>query len=137
MNNKSKLLASLAKLFIGIDITPENLADNEVACAESVSKILHLIDSNFPEGILSTADLKNKLAKSKLFVAITKPEIGCVVVDPRTKTVNGHTGIYITDSKIVSNDSSSGKMMQNYTTTTWEKTFVKGRGLTTYYFKFK
>lgn len=131
---KSKLLADITRCFIGIDVTPENLALNEVACAESVSKILHLI-MDFPEGILSTANLFNTLNKSKLFRQTTTPIAGCIVVSPRTSDVNGHTGIFIDNVNIVSNDSRTGKMKQNYTWTTWQKTFVRGRNLKVYLFE--
>ena len=134
--NKTIALINLTRSLVGIDVTPENLASNDVACAESVSKILHLL-LGFPLGILSTADLKKELVRSKLFIEVKEPKAGCVVVSPRTKSIVGHTGIYITDKDIVSNDSKSGRMEKNYTTASWKKTFEKGRKLSTFYYILK
>ena len=134
--NKTLALINLTKSLVGIDVTPENLADNEVACAESVSKILHLL-LNFPVGILSTLELKKELDKSKLFEQVDKPKAGCIVISPRTKTTTGHCEIYITDNKTAGNNSKTGKIEQNYTTASWKKTFEVGRGLLTFYYKLK
>jgi len=137
MNQKTRLLISVAKAFIGIDITPEDKVVDEFACSDQLSKLLHLCFSEFPEGIASTEVLNKELKKSKLFKETKEPKAGCVVVSPRTVAKNGHTGVLITDTMIVSNSSINGRLEQNYTLASWIKIFEKGRGLKTYFYEIK
>lgn len=120
--------------WIGEDASPKNLAPQELSCAEGVSNILHEVYPDFPEGILSTSILFTKLKESKYFKGILEPIKGCVVVSPRTSTTAGHTGIYMTDNVIASNDSRDGLFKENYTRSSWRREMVEKRKLKTFLF---
>ena len=134
--NTEVLLEALPK-WIGTDLSPDNVADKSVACAEGMSVGLHSLFPSFPKGVVSTKNLKKALDLSPLFKPTLTPKAGAIVVSPRTETVNGHCGFFITDERIVSNDSKSGLMQDNYSWASWIKTFKDGRGLRTFLFELK
>lgn len=119
---------------LGKDASPKNLAPKEVACAESVSNILHSIFPDFPENIVGTDALFAELKRSSHFVGVLNPKEGTIVVSPRTPMINGHTGIYTHSNTIASNDSHDGLFKENYTRESWRRTFIAGRGLKGYLF---
>lgn len=126
---KQKRLLQAVKSWIGKDASPENRAPQELSCAEGVSRILHNLFPSFPKGIVSSKELDNELARSTLFRRTSFPKSATVIVSPRTAQMNGHAGFTIEDDKIVSNDSKTGLMAQNYTISSWIKKFKEGRGL--------
>jgi hypothetical protein len=128
-------LAAAAASWLGKDASPKNLAPQEVSCAEGVSNIAHSVYPDFPAEILSTADLEVELQKSTRFTPVLTPQKGCVIVSPRTPTINGHTGIFISDTEIASNSSATGKFEKNYTFEDWVKMFKVGRGLHVYLYR--
>jgi hypothetical protein len=116
--------------WIGRDASPLNLAPQELACAESICTVIaSSIIPGFPRDITSTATLATFLDGSKHFQRITFPKPGCIIISPRTGTVNGHAGIFLTDKRIASNDSKRGTFEDNYTFDSWISSFKKGRGL--------
>lgn len=126
-------LCRIAKSYLGKDVS--YLIDNEVACAEVASKIINNLFSDFPDKILGTDALKKELDKSRRFTQVLQPEIGCVVISPRTATVNGHVGFFILNENIASNDSLTGTFQINYTWKSWIKTFKNGRKLRIFIYK--
>jgi len=131
---KQKLI-ELATFALGTDISPLNLAPQEVSCSEGVSNLLSKV-SDIPSSVLSTASLKTCLDDSQKFERITQPEDGCIIVSPRTATINGHTGIFL-GQDIASNDSSDGVFKKNYTYNSWIKYFKEGKGLRIYLWRLK
>lgn len=134
---KKVSLAELAQECIGKDMSPKNLAPQELSCAEGLSNIINKIVPDFPKDIVSSFDLYTALKKSPSFEAVLTPSKGCVIVSPRTSTVHGHCGVFISDTEIVSNDSDTGFMEQNYDYDKWIEVFKKGRWLHIYLFKLK
>lgn len=129
------LITEEAKQWEGRDASPRGLAPQEVSCAEGVSNILHRVLHEFPEGIVSTASLFGRLLEDTHFTPVLTPSPGCVIVSPRTQMTFGHAGIFIEDDVILSNDSKTGTMQQNYTFDTWIHEMKVRRGLHTYIFK--
>lgn len=140
MSNQEKVLQTaqdcldidVSKKYLGKDSVP-----NEVACAESVCLILQQV-LDFPLLPL-TSDLHNKLKSDPRFEATYFPSRGCVIVSPNKGDKNGHAGIFITDTRIASNDSKTGKFKGNFT---WPENWLavfgpEGRGLHTYIYKLK
>ena len=60
--NKEILLDALPK-WIGTDLSPDNMADKSLSCAEGLSNGLHSLFPSFPKGIVSTANLKRELSR--------------------------------------------------------------------------
>ena len=126
-------IVELAKSKIGQDASPRDLAPDSLGCAETVSTILHEYDPTFPI-VIGTEQLYLELVKSRKWRKILTPEAGCVVISPTgyrlepSDMKHGHTGIYITDNLICSNDSATGKWLQNYNRITWrQRYYYEGR----------
>lgn len=132
--NKEKL-ADIANSYIGKDASPKNLAPKELSCAEGVSNIIQELYSDFPSSVLSTAELDHFLTKSTHFAYTKFPRKGCVINSPRNASKNGHCGIYVTDTEIASNDSSTGRFERNYTIDSWVKEMRGNRDLKIYFYE--
>lgn len=118
------------------EITPQDNVPDEVACAEVVSTLIQKVFPDFPI-LPSTYELFSKLKLDKRFKATLTPERGCIVVSPRTASVYGHAGVFITDERIASNNSAGplkGQFTGNFTWDTWIKEFIHKRGLRTFIF---
>lgn len=119
-----------AMRWLGKDASPLNLAPQELGCAESVcSVIADELIPNFPRDLLSTRDLAEHLDGNVRFERTLIPAPGCIIVSPRTATVNGHAGVFLDTRRIASNDSRTGKFEANYTLDSWVETFRKKRDL--------
>lgn len=133
MSNAQKLI-NLCTDSLGTDVSPLNLAPQELSCAEGVSTLLSDIFT-FPKGVLSTAQLKVCLDNCKYVERTLIPEPGCVIVSPTQNTTHGHTGIFLDSQNIASNDSRTGKFEKNYTLNSWAKEMRDTRGLRLYLWK--
>lgn len=129
LSTREKLLAE-ALTWLGKDASPENIATAEFGCAESLSNIIHNVIPKFPSRMVSTAQLANTLDDYDMeFERTLIPKPGCIIVSPMIGTIHGHCGIWTDGQNIMSNDSATGRMQQNYTFDSWVKTFKEGRGL--------
>lgn len=133
-NNREKLL-EIAKSFLGKDASPKNLAPREVSCAEGVSNIIGQLFPDFDDQIVSTVELDYELDRSPYFRATKLPKAGNVIVSPRTKQQYGHAGIFLSDSRIASNNSMSGLFQNNYSLDEWIKEMREKRGLRIYFYE--
>ena len=120
-----------------IDITDDLKVADEVSCAFALTTILHEQDSRVPI-IYGTKELDDYLSNSPLFRKIEQPietmKAGWIVNSPTMTNSrpdimpNGHCGLYITETEIMSNSSESGLWCQNYTRDSWRKRYgEKGR----------
>jgi len=119
-----------ALLSIGTDASPLDHTPDEFGCAESLSLIVRRAFPDFKAPFTSTIDLAAYLDKrTDLFkrTIIYKP--GCIIVSPRVGTVPGHCGFFTDGSRIISNDSKSGLMQNNYSWNGWVQEFKDRRGL--------
>lgn len=128
LSNREKL-HELALSSIGTDASPDDHAPDEFGCSESLSAIIQALHHDFSSEILSTAQLANTLDDDKRFRRTVIPKRGCIIVSPRTSEINGHCGIWTEGERIISNDSKTGLMKNNYSFASWVKTFKEGRGL--------
>lgn len=128
-NNRLLLFATAVKA-LGTDASPNDLAPDEVGCAETVYDIL---GQAFPLNVgfsstLSTYTLYRSLNASHLYIKVTEPLEGDIVISPtgmgNGNLSNGHVGIKGELDKIMSNSSSSGKFEENYTMSGWKARYV-------------
>ncbi len=116
-----------AKSWLGKDASPANKATNDHSCSESVSNVLNGV-LTFPS-VLSTAELDHFLDRSGDFVPTKIPKPGTIIVSPRTNTVLGHCGIFLTADRIASNTSADGIWRDNYDLKSWVAEMRGVRGL--------
>lgn len=117
---------------LGKDITPDDLVPDAVACAITVSTLINSVDATFPK-VAGTWTLYDILEHRRDYTRVTEPMPGDIVISPtgfsKSKTVpNGHTGIIMNSKKIASNDSATGKFMENYTIKSWTDRYVTTGG---------
>ena len=124
--SKTSQLVGYTKMFSGYDLT--SIAPNQYGCAESVSRIVCQVLPDF--GVYTgTAQLDAILridVRFRKLAAGEEPQAGDIVVSPtgKGKLPHGHTGIFVENKRIYSNDSLSGKWMQNWTYLSWRAYFV-------------
>jgi hypothetical protein len=139
-----KTLIEIINEKIGTDATPNNLAPNALACAETVSTILreYLAQKgiDFPV-IIGTPQLYQKMLSMRdVFEQVYEPQAGYIIINPSTPSVHGHCGFFVDETNIVSNTSlepNVGHLIQNYTRTTWRNYFHYYLGLPSYLFSLK
>lgn len=129
---KSQQIFIIAKLFVGYDLS--RIADNSVACAESVSRIINEVISDFSV-VTGTYTLNELLSKDRRFKRIQIHEAlsGDIIVSPtgfgaNPNMPNGHAGIIGESKCIYSNDSMTGKWSKNYTITSWANRYKYSGG---------
>lgn len=126
-----------ALTYLGKDASPNDLAPDELACAESVSDIIN--QAGFPMPIiLSTKELYNYLKIN--WLQITTPLAGDVIISPtglggNNGITNGHTGIVGLNGVIMSNNSATGNFLQNYTLSTWKARYQDKGGFPILFFR--
>ena len=130
-------LLSVCKGYLGTDASPRDIAKDELACAETVTTILRTVYPTTPI-ITGTWTLFDWLRDAKNGWEETQtPEPECIVISPtgmgNPGTV-GHTGFVGENNVIMSNDSRTGKFLENYTIDTWNA-YYKKRGFPVYYFR--
>lgn len=128
-NSGSIYLMAISKL--GHDASPNDLVDDDVACAESVTTILHTLWPEMPI-ITGTWTLWEYLKKSKHFQKTLFPQKGDIVISPtgtgNGRLRNGHVGIVGEGEMIISNDSPTGLFLENFTMSSWKKKYVGAGG---------
>jgi len=121
---------------IGTDVSPNDLAPDELGCAETVTTVLKQFDKQTPI-ILGTASLYEYLQHpSNGWVRSETPEIGCIIISPTgygKKGTHGHVGFVVENDVIASNDSRTGKFIKNFTVNTW-LSYFSGMSYPTFYF---
>lgn len=133
-----KLIVKKATRYLGTDASPDDIVDDVVGCAESVTTILAECIPSFPI-IVGTWTLYDHLNRSPNWVRVYDPQPGDVLVSPTgmgNGKIRGHTGILSERGVIMSNDSYSGKWMANYTVESWKKRYVVLGGIPMYYFRY-
>lgn len=127
--NRQKIYKT-ALSFIGKDASPNDLAPDELGCADSVSSVLKIALGS-EVGIsytVSTAQLYRELLSSKAYMLVQTPKAGDVLVSPtglgNGQLSNGHTGIWGENGKIMSNSSYTGTFEQNFDINSWRARYV-------------
>lgn len=133
---KSEYIYQEALNHIGVDASPDDLVDDVVGCAESVSAILqkHI---NMPI-ITGTYTLFDYMNKSTNFARTDIPMPGNIIISPTGMgdgSMRGHVGIVGKNDVVMSNDSYSGKWMANYTIPAWRARYSGQGKMPVYFFK--
>jgi hypothetical protein len=127
--------------------TLDNSVPADVGCAEAVSFILHKSGiAGLPiTGIAGTATLYEWLSHNPHFKRVYTPEAGALIISPTgygNNTVSGHTGFlgkygkyYAGDWGIVSNDSSTGLLLELWNLNRWQKHYGQQGGLPVAFFR--
>lgn len=141
--SNSQKLYDTAVACLGRDMSPQNLAPNSLACAESLNGVFKeafgkVIDDG--SGLLSTAGLYQRLKNDSRFTQVNDPQPGDIVISPTglsyKGSAHGHCGLW-GKFDIMSNDSDTGKWKDNYTHQAWYDVFQKELGFPVFFFRVK
>lgn len=139
-NNRLILFATAVKA-LGTDASPNDIAPDELGCAETVYDILSTafpFNVGFPF-LISTSKFYDAIKVSSKYIKVDQPLEGDIVLSPsghgNGKLSNGHIGVKGELDKIMSNSSATGKFMENFTMQTWKDRYVKLGGYPMLYFR--
>lgn len=129
-----RILHQAALSFVGKDASPKDQAPDELGCVDSINEVWRAAFGTPLSATLSTARLYAFLrADSRVSqVTLKDAQAGDIIICPTGLGSNphmphGHVGIVGEEGTVMSNDSATGKWMQNYTVLSWTKYFgVKG-----------
>lgn len=125
-----------ARKWLGKDASPQDNAPEELACAESVCNILQKTGVDIPL-LVSTIELNKWLKNSPLFKQSLESKPGNIIISVTgtgNGSIRGHVGIF-SDQWIMSNDSSVGMWLENYTIDGWVKRWRDKGGMAIYYYE--
>lgn len=133
-----KILA-VAKSWLGKDASPEGLADNTVACAESVTHILMGI-GYIGYTITGTYTLLRALQQAPEWVEVSNPLPGDIIISPsgmggKNGITSGHVGIYAENDQIMSNNSNTGLWDLHLNLASWTARYKVLGGYPILYFR--
>ena len=124
---------------LGRDVSPADRAPDELGCAESVCMLIREIVP-FPL-ITGTATLDEALARDIRFAEHSESAgPGTIIISPTgmgNGKIRGHVGIVGRDSKIMANESASGRWLYGYNLTTWLNYYGGVGGLPVYFYTLK
>jgi hypothetical protein len=135
MLTKKKTLLDACKANLGTDASPKDAANDEVACAETVTTLLKQVYPEVPI-ILGTWTLYEYLNNPKNgFKKVEEPKAETIIISPtgtgKPGTI-GHVGIFDEHGLIMSNNSFGllrGKFTQNYTLPLWQSRYGVTQGM--------
>ena len=135
-------LYEVSKACIGKEMSPKDLADDEVACVESLEGVYKWYKGKFISGhttpLLSTYALYIILKDHPDFVQVTEPEYGDIVVSPtgtgNGKIPHGHCGV-VGKRDWMSNDSNTGLWQANFTRAKWYAYYHDKGGYPVFFFR--
>jgi hypothetical protein len=116
---------------IHTDASPQDRANDEFGCAESLSHVIRDVIPDFPI-YLATAQLLPALRKHLGFIEVAEPQMGCVSIFATVGPSVGHCGVW-GKTHVMSNTSATGKWEANYTHAAWYAA-AKKRGLAVHHF---
>jgi hypothetical protein len=121
-----RTLLSVCQDNLGKDVTPSDLVPDMVACADTVTTLIRIVDPSFPL-VSGTWTLYDILEHRKDYQKVSEPSPETIIISPTgmgNGTMSGHVGIIMEDGVIASNDSNSGRFLKNYTLDTWRRRYV-------------
>jgi len=123
-------LAEAAIAMLGRDASPRNRAPQELSCAESVVNITNGVWANtFPDDVVDTYVLDQKLKKSPRFKPTLDLQPGYIVIYPRYGAKNGHVMICTRPNVLAGNNSDTGLFEETHTRESARADFLIKRGL--------
>lgn len=137
LNNREKLYY-MAMAFIGKDASPNDIAPDELACAETVNEIHKNCFGFQIGGGVSTYRMYQALKYSPYFTMVTTPLRGDVIISPTgygNGSIPGHVGIVGDNDVILSNDSKTGNFDTKHTIETWRSRYQQLGGFPIFFFR--
>jgi hypothetical protein len=129
--NKRTLL-EVCESYLGKDASPRDDAPDELACVDTVTRILQQVRPGTPH-LVSTIKLNAYLSNpAGGYVKVDTPQPEDVIVSPTSGKTIGHAGIFMEDDIIASNNSfglKKGTFTKNFTHATWVKYYRDKLGL--------
>jgi len=116
------------------DVSPDDRADDDVGCCDSVSELIVKVFPDFKKS-LYTPELKNIFDRDKRFKQTTELGAGNIIISCTGQgngTIRGHVGILGQNEIIMSNDSKNGLWRENFTVGSWVKRYRKMGGMKIY-----
>lgn len=132
----------VAKSLLGQDASPENQAPSALACAETVNYIVQKATGSPVGGGASTASMWEALkADSTRWESILGVDAreGDIIISPTgsngfSRLTHGHVGI-VARYGILSNNSETGTLGENYDIASWKRYYTDFGGLPTLFFR--
>jgi hypothetical protein len=131
---------------IGIDASPNDAAPDELGCADTVWNIIQKACGAKMPITISTNLMYRRFKESPFYIKIDVPMEGDIIMSPtgfgNGFLPNGHVGIVgrvdnndFNNTLVMSNSSSTGKFMQNFTIGSWKKRYIEMGGYPVWYFR--
>lgn len=141
----SKRVLTYARLCVGTKVHDSSVS-KELACANSVTGILEMVDPSFfgkisrVDRINGTYTLSSELSRNRRFKKRDRKSIypGDIIVNATGKGKpgkRGHTGIVNSDLRIMSNVSRTGKWQVTHTWDEWRHYYEGTQGIPTEIYK--
>ena len=127
----------MARSSLGYDVSPFDVVNDELGCAESVSWIFRKVVGNFPI-ITGTWTLNEYLKWDKRFQKVDSYQPGTIIISPTGSgngKIRGHVGICGEGENIMSSDSNDGVWKMNYSQQTWKSRYGELGGFPIYYYQ--
>lgn len=127
--------------YLGTDASPNDIAPDELGCAETINAIHKKCFGFEIGGDVSTYRMYPVLLKSRFFIKVDSPLEGDIIISPTGYKLqystlrNGHAGIMGKEGIIMSNDSFTGLFSENYTLETWKARYVIAGGYPMVFFR--
>lgn len=121
-------LLEVCKAHLGTDVTPDDLVPDVVACAITVSTLIHYTDATFPK-VAGTATLHDIFEHRRDWKSVPVEDVkpGDVVLAATGSgngSIPGHVGVMGDGGRIMSNSSPTGLFIPNYTMETFAKRYT-------------
>lgn len=131
-DNSVKLFQT-AKSCLGTDASPNDAAPDELGCAETINEIYKKAFGEPIGGGVSTYLLYKALKTHPFFQKVDVATPGVIVISPtgyggKNGVLHGHAGIAGENGIIMSNDSNTGKFLENFTVESWRNRFERKGG---------
>lgn len=133
---KQQIFHDIAVSLLNVDASPQDRAPDFLGCADTVNMVyLEALGKEIVSNLVSTVQLYDTLrTDSKRFRKTDTIKAGTIVISHTVGSNVGHVSIADTATQLMSNSSSSGKFMRNYTVDSWRKYFVEGKKLSMEYY---
>lgn len=136
-----EILYRVAKDCLGRDMSPKDLAPDDLACAESINGVFReAFGADLVKNVVSTTVLYNAMLKDPRLKKIPHSEIqpgdiSIAVTGQSTKgTLHGHVGIW-GNYTVMSNNSATGKWAAHYSLEAWKNVFENKLGFPLHAFR--
>lgn len=138
--SNADLLYLTALKCLNKDVTPDDVVDDEFACAAQVNAVYKKAFGEEIGGGASTYNLYKALVQHRGFRRTDNPKRGDIVISPTGyqgvggTLPHGHVAIMGENGIIMSNNSLTGLFEENYTVSSWIKKYVEKGKFPMFYF---